>query len=44
LPAALLVGAIFWRLLNEETYLGRKLARYDDDRRKVRWRRLPRLC
>lgn len=37
-PAALLFAIIAWRLLDEERYLNRHLAGYEDYRRKVRWR------
>jgi protein-S-isoprenylcysteine O-methyltransferase Ste14 len=40
-PAALLAGVIVWRLLDEEIFLARSLAGYDDYRRKVGWRLLP---
>ena len=41
IPAALVVAAIVWRLLDEETHLVRDLPGYDDYRRKVRARLLP---
>jgi protein-S-isoprenylcysteine O-methyltransferase Ste14 len=37
----LVVGAIVWRLLNEERYLARHLPGYQDYCRKVRWRLAP---
>jgi protein-S-isoprenylcysteine O-methyltransferase Ste14 len=40
---ALVVGLIVWRLLDEEDYLDRNLAGYQDYRRKVRWRLVPSL-
>jgi protein-S-isoprenylcysteine O-methyltransferase Ste14 len=40
-PAALLVAVIIWRLLDEERYLARYLAGYQDYCRKVRWRLAP---
>jgi protein-S-isoprenylcysteine O-methyltransferase Ste14 len=40
-PAALLAAVIVWRLRDEEAYLARNLPRYDDYRRKVRWRLVP---
>ncbi|WP_158817573.1 isoprenylcysteine carboxylmethyltransferase family protein [Methylocapsa sp. S129] len=40
-PVAPLLGAIVWRLLDEERYLSRNLAGYQDYCRKVRWRLAP---
>jgi protein-S-isoprenylcysteine O-methyltransferase Ste14 len=40
-PVALLIGAIAWRLTDEETYLARNLPGYDAYRRKVTARLLP---
>ena len=42
-PAALFGGALAWRLLDEERYLARHLAGYQDYQRKVRWRLAPGL-
>ena len=42
-PAALVVAAIVWRLLDEETHLARDLAGYEEYRRTVRARLLPGL-
>jgi protein-S-isoprenylcysteine O-methyltransferase Ste14 len=42
-PVALVVGAIIWRLLDEERYLARHLAGYQEYCRKVRWRLAPGL-
>lgn len=41
LPAAILAGAIVWRLLDEEKILERELPGYADYRRAVRWRLMP---
>jgi protein-S-isoprenylcysteine O-methyltransferase Ste14 len=40
-PAALVSGAIVWRLLEEERYLARNLAGYQEYQRRVRWRLAP---
>jgi protein-S-isoprenylcysteine O-methyltransferase Ste14 len=40
-PAALLLAVIIWRLLDEERYLTRHLAGYEDYCRRVRWRLAP---
>jgi protein-S-isoprenylcysteine O-methyltransferase Ste14 len=41
IPAAALIGAIVWRLIDEERHLARELAGYEDYRREVRARLLP---
>jgi len=41
IPAAIVVAAIVWRLIDEETHLVRDLAGYEDYRRKVRFRLIP---
>jgi protein-S-isoprenylcysteine O-methyltransferase Ste14 len=41
IPAVLLVAAIVWRLLDEETHLARDLAGYEEYRRTVRARLVP---
>jgi protein-S-isoprenylcysteine O-methyltransferase Ste14 len=41
IPAALLIGAIVWRLTDEETHLARDLAGYEEYRRTVRARLVP---
>lgn len=41
IPAAFVVAAIVWRLIDEETHLARALAGYADYRRKVRARLVP---
>ena len=43
IPAALLAVAVVARLLHEERLLAKELAGYDDYRRKVRWRLIPRV-
>jgi protein-S-isoprenylcysteine O-methyltransferase Ste14 len=40
-PAALLIAAIIWRLIDEESFLARNLAGYDDYRGRVRTRLIP---
>jgi protein-S-isoprenylcysteine O-methyltransferase Ste14 len=40
-PAVVLAGAIVWRLLDEERYLGRNLSGYENYREKVRSRLIP---
>ena len=41
IPAAALIVAIVWRLLDEEAHLARDLPGYADYMRKVRWRLVP---
>jgi protein-S-isoprenylcysteine O-methyltransferase Ste14 len=43
IPAALLVGGLVWRLLDEERYLAENLPGYAQYQRKVRYRLLPGL-
>jgi protein-S-isoprenylcysteine O-methyltransferase Ste14 len=40
-PAALLLAALVWRLLDEESYLARNLPGYTDYQRRVRTRLVP---
>ena len=40
-PVALLTATIVWRLIDEEAFLARSLAGYDDYRRKVGARLVP---
>jgi protein-S-isoprenylcysteine O-methyltransferase Ste14 len=40
-PAALLIATIIWRLIDEENFLARNLAGYDDYRGRVRTRLVP---
>jgi protein-S-isoprenylcysteine O-methyltransferase Ste14 len=40
-PAALLLAALVWRLLDEESYLARSLPGYTDYQRRVRTRLVP---
>lgn len=40
-PAAMLAGALVWRLVTEETYLDRNLPGYPAYRRALRWRLVP---